>query len=158
MRSATAVAALFRWPFSRPARCFGSAARSTSRTPSEGRYSYPGVGGITKSLLARNSVSGPNGCLVVERGDGGAIHPDLFSTRFARLAARVGLASVRLHDLRHFFASELLRAGVHPKVVSDQLGHASVAFTLDTYSHLIPGMGQAAADAIEASLFGDRRG
>jgi integrase len=91
--------------------------------------------------------------LVVERGDGGPIHPDLFSTRFARLAAKVGLPGVRLHDLRHAYASQLLRANVHPKVVSDQLGHASVAFTLDVYSHLIKGMGEAAADAIEASLF-----
>jgi integrase len=93
--------------------------------------------------------------LIVERGDGGPIHPDLFSTRFARLAAKVGLAGVRLHDLRHFYASELLRANVHPKVVSEGLGHASTAFTMDTYSHLLPTMQEASADAIEASLYGE---
>jgi integrase len=94
--------------------------------------------------------------LVVERGDGGPIHPDLFSTRFARLAAKVALSDVRLHDLRYAYASQLLRANVHPKVVSDQLGHGSVAFTLDVYSQLIKGMGEAAADAIEASLWTNR--
>jgi integrase len=90
--------------------------------------------------------------LVVERGDGGPIHPDLLSAAFRRLANRTGLAGVRLHDLRHFYASELLRANVHPKVVSDQLGHSSVAFTMDVYSHLMPSAGQSAAAAIEASL------
>jgi len=95
--------------------------------------------------------------LVVERGDGGAIHPGLFSQRFHRLAKKEGLSGVRLHDLRHFYASELLRANVHPKVVSDQLGHSSVAFTMDTYSHLLPSMGKAAAEAIEASLSFERR-
>jgi integrase len=60
--------------------------------------------------------------LVVEHGDGSPVHPDLFSTRFARLAKKVGLADVRLHDLRHAYASQLLRANVHPKIVSDQLG------------------------------------
>jgi integrase len=51
-----------------------------------------------------------------------------------------GLAEVRLHDVRHFYASELLRANVHPKVVSEGLGHASTAFTMDVYSHLLPSM------------------
>jgi integrase len=96
--------------------------------------------------------------LVVERGDGGPIHPDLFSQRFRRLATRVGLASVRLHDLRHFYASELLRAGVHPKVVSEGLGHASTAFTMDVYSHLLPTMQATASAAIEAALCGQSVG
>jgi integrase len=46
----------------------------------------------------------------------------------------------RFHDLRHLHASELLRHGVHPKVVQERLGHASITMTLDTYSHLIPSM------------------
>jgi integrase len=95
--------------------------------------------------------------LVVERGDGKPIHPDLLSARFAGLAAKLGLADVRLHDFRHFYASELLRRNVHPKVVSEGLGHSSTSFTMDTYSHLLPSMQEQAADAIEASLFGERR-
>jgi integrase len=58
---------------------------------------------------------------------------------------------VRLHDLRHTHASDLLAAGVNVKVVSDRLGHASTTFTLDTYSHLMPGQ-QASAAAAAAAL------
>lgn len=58
----------------------------------------------------------------------------------------------RFHDLRHAYASALLTANVHPKIVSEALGHASVGFTLDTYSHLIPSLGQQAAAAIEAAI------
>jgi integrase len=65
---------------------------------------------------------------------------------------------VRLHDLRHFYASELLRRNVHPKVVSEGLGHNSTSFTMDVYSHLLPSMQEQAADAIEASLFQNGRG
>ena len=46
----------------------------------------------------------------------------------------------------------MLRAGVHPKVVSERLGHASVNITLDTYSHVLPGLQEAAAEAIDAAL------
>jgi integrase len=91
--------------------------------------------------------------LVIENGGGSPIHPDLLSQAFRRLAKRTGLVGVRLHDLRHAYASALLRANVHPKVVSDQLGHSSVAFTMDVYSHLMPSAGQSAAAAIEASLY-----
>jgi integrase len=86
-------------------------------------------------------------------GDGRPIHPNLFTVRFATLARKAGLGDVRLHDLRHFYASELLRRGVHPKVASEALGHSSVAFTMDTYSHLVPSMGEAAAEAIESALY-----
>ena len=58
----------------------------------------------------------------------------------------------RFHDLRHAFATRLLEAGVHPKVVSEALGHASVAFTMDRYQHVMPTMQAQAADAIQAEL------
>jgi integrase len=90
--------------------------------------------------------------LVIERGDGMAIHPDVFSRRFQRLMVRLKLAGIRLHDLRHWYATELLKAGVHPKVVSEALGHSSVAFTMDVYSHLLPTMQEQASPAIEAVL------
>lgn len=57
-------------------------------------------------------------------------------------------------DLRHTFATLALGQGVHPKVVSDALGHASIAITLDTYSHVIPAMHQQAAEALDAVLQG----
>jgi integrase len=90
--------------------------------------------------------------LVVELGDGSPIHPELYTQRFRRLADRAGLLTVRLHDLRHFYASELLRRNVHPKVVSEALGHSSTWFTMDVYSHLLPHMQEQASAAIEAAL------
>jgi integrase len=77
---------------------------------------------------------------------------ELSDQRARRLASRVGLAGVRLHDLRHFWASELLRRNVHPKIVSEGLGHSSVAFTMDVYAHLLPTMQEQASAAIEAAL------
>jgi integrase len=90
--------------------------------------------------------------LIVERGDGGVIHPDRYSTRFSRLATKVGLPDVRLHDLRHAYATMLLLANVHPKIVSEALGHGSTAFTMDVYSAYLPSMGETASAAIEAAL------
>lgn len=92
--------------------------------------------------------------LVVDRGDGEHLDPDTFSHGFGRLATSVGLPKARLHDLRHAFATTLLVAGVHPKVVSEALGHASVAFTMDTYQHVLPTMGGQVATAIETALGG----
>ncbi len=60
----------------------------------------------------------------------------------------------RMYDLRHTAATLLLRAGVHPKVVSERLGHASVAFTLDVYSASLPDMQESAAEALDAMLGG----
>ena len=56
------------------------------------------------------------------------------------MAKRAGLAGVRFHDLRYTFASLMLPRGAKPKVISEALGHASVAFTMDTYSHIIEGI------------------
>jgi integrase len=92
--------------------------------------------------------------IVVDRGDGRPVDPSELSRAFARLMTEIGLPSVRLHDLRHAVATELLRAGVPPKVVSEALGHASTAFTMDVYSHVMPSMGDAVADAMEAAIGG----
>jgi integrase len=67
---------------------------------------------------------------------------------------RVGLPGLRLHDLRHAYATALLTAGVHPKVDSEALGHSSVAFTMDTYQHLMPTMQEQAVRAIEEAIGG----
>jgi integrase len=61
---------------------------------------------------------------------------------------------IRFHDLRHSHASQLLAAGVNVKMVSERLGHASVAFTLDTYAHLMPGQQAEAAAAVAALVDG----
>ena len=68
---------------------------------------------------------------------------------FARLLKRAGLPQIRFHDLRHTCATLLLTRNVHPKYVQDLLDHATVAITLDTYSHIIPRMGNHTARAME---------
>jgi Phage integrase family len=90
--------------------------------------------------------------LVIERGDGGPFAPDSLSRDWYRLMRRIGLPGLRLHDLRHAFATRLLEASVHPKVVNEALGHSSVSFTMDTYQHLMPTMQDAATQAIEEAL------
>jgi integrase len=92
--------------------------------------------------------------LVFPRADGRAWPPDSFSAEFARQLRLAGQPRIRFHDLRHTHASHLLRQGVHPKVVSERLGHASVGITLDTYSHLLPGMQAEAAEKIDQVLGG----
>jgi integrase len=92
--------------------------------------------------------------LVCDRGDGEHLDPNGFTHAFERAVAGAGLPPMRLHDLRHAHATRLLAAGVHPKVVSEALGHASVAFTMDTCQHVLPTMGEQVAAAIEATLGG----
>ena len=83
--------------------------------------------------------------LVITTEDGRPMHPETLSGLFVRQAKQAGLPQIRLHDLRHSVASILLARGVHPKVVSELLGHATIALTLDTYSHIIPSLQQEAA-------------
>ena len=93
--------------------------------------------------------------LVFAREDGSPIDPDVVSTQFDRLSAGAGLPRIRLHDIRHTHATLLLLAGVHPKVVSERLGHSSITITLDTYSHVLPGLQEDAVDRL-ADLIGRR--
>jgi integrase len=79
------------------------------------------------------------------------------SSDFRRLVKELGLPRTRFHDLRHAHATQLLSVGVHPKAVSERLGHSSTAFTMDTYSAVIPSLGRAAADAADR-LFGEEEG
>jgi integrase len=65
---------------------------------------------------------------------------------------RAGLPRIRFHDLRHCHATLLLRQGVHPKVVQERLGHSTPAFTLQVYSHVLPGMQAEAAEALGQHL------
>lgn len=93
--------------------------------------------------------------LVFAGESGGFINPSNLRQRsFAPLLKRAGLGSkpITFHDLRHTCASLLFQKNVHPKFVQDLLGHASVAITLDTYSHMLPGMGGEAAAAMGEAL------
>jgi integrase len=72
--------------------------------------------------------------------EGKPLDPSILSHEFARIAKQAALGHVRFHDLRHTFASLMLLRGAKPKVISEALGHASVGFTMDVYSHIIEGM------------------
>lgn len=91
--------------------------------------------------------------LVFVLPDGSPVHPDLFSAAFGRHAKAAKLPTIRLHDLRHSHATLALQAGVHPKIVSERLGHSSVAFTLDRYSHAIPALEETAAALVASLVF-----
>jgi integrase len=92
--------------------------------------------------------------LVFDRGDGDKVHPDSVSKAFGRLAQAAGVRQIRFHDLRHTSASIMLLSGTNPKVVSERLGHATVGFTLDRYSHLLPGLQEEAAERTGALIYG----
>jgi integrase len=93
---------------------------------------------------------------VFARENGTPLHPDQFSDAFWRHVKAASLPRIRFHDLRHTHATLALSAGVHPKVVSGRLGHASVVITLDTYSHAIPAMQETAAELVASLVFDDR--
>jgi integrase len=92
--------------------------------------------------------------LVFARPEGTPLHPDFFSQSFERLVAKSGLPAIRLHDLRHTHATLLLKAGVPVKVVSERLGHATPAFTMTVYQHVLPGMQAEAANTFGELIFG----
>ncbi len=90
--------------------------------------------------------------LVFPRAGGTPWPPDQVSTLFRDLVRDTPLEWANLHTLRHTHATELLRQGVHPKIVSERLGHSTVALTLDVYSHVTPSMQDDAARALDAML------
>lgn len=108
----------------------------------------------TAERRLKMGLGAPNSDLVFARDDGRPIHPDLFSKTFDRTVKRLGLRKVRLHDLRHTYATLALQAGVDAKTVSARLGHATVAFTLDVYTKAVPQLDRAAADEVAGLIFG----
>ena len=75
---------------------------------------------------------------------------------FRRAVTKLDVPRIGLHDLRHTHASILLQQGINAKVVSERLGHSSVAFTMTVYQHVMPGMQAQAAATFGAAVFGDR--
>jgi len=90
--------------------------------------------------------------LVFSNMEGKPIDPCVLTHAFGRIVARAGLKGIRFHDLRHTFASLMLLRGAKPKVISEALGHSSVAFTMDTYSHIIDGMQEDAMALLDEVL------
>ena len=85
---------------------------------------------------------------LTEKGD--PLHPERVTRLFKQAAKKAGVPEIRLHDLRHTHATLALSAGVHPKVVSERLGHANIGITLDTYSHCLPALSEEAACRVAA--------
>lgn len=77
-----------------------------------------------------------------------------FTARWNSLIEKAGIPRIRIHDVRHTHASLLLQQGVNPKVVAERLGHANVSITLDTYTHLLPGIQEKAVDTFANEIFG----
>ena len=100
----------------------------------------------------------PDGYVFTESADGGdPLHPDTITKRFTRVRKHAGLDGVRLHDLRHLHATQLLAAGVPVRTVSGRLGHANAATTLNVYAHFLEASDREAADVI-ADLLGESDG
>ena len=94
------------------------------------------------------------GDLVVTEPDGSAVHPQVLTRRFGVIVKRAGLPTIRLHDVRHSYATAALAAGVPVKVLSQRIGHADVSVTLAVYAHVMPGDDEAAADLVAAAITG----
>ncbi len=83
---------------------------------------------------------------------GQPIRPDTITRAWPMLAAKAGVRVIRLHDARHTHASLMLKQGIHPKVVQERLGHSTISITLDTYSHVAPGLQEAAAKRFDEAF------
>jgi len=91
--------------------------------------------------------------LVFATQKGTLVNPtNLRKRSFELLLEKAGLPAIRFHDLRHTCAALLLSSNVNPKIVSEMLGHATIAITLATYSHVLPNMQKGSARALEETL------
>ncbi|MBI4298688.1 MAG: site-specific integrase [Chloroflexi bacterium] len=90
-----------------------------------------------------------DGDLIFSTLDGKPLRPNTVTRAWTTLAARASLKVIRLHDARHTHASIMLKQGIHPKIVQERLGHSSIGITLDTYSHVAPGLQEAAANRFD---------
>jgi len=102
-----------------------------------------------KGIRAMLGISLKDDDSIFSTPEGKPLRPNTVSRAWTMLAARAGLKVIRLHDARHTHASLMLKQGVHPKIVQERLGHASIQITLDTYSHVAPGLQEAAAESFD---------
>lgn len=106
-------------------------------------------------MFAMGLVASAGGdALVFAKPDGSPLQPQNVSQFFGNVIAKLELPRIRLHDLRHTSATLALLLGIHPKIVSERLGHSTINITLDTYSHVVPGLQDAAAGLLGEAIFG----
>ncbi|MBN2074339.1 MAG: site-specific integrase, partial [Dehalococcoidales bacterium] len=96
--------------------------------------------------------------LVFSTPDGNPWRPNTITRAWHDMAVKAGVKPIRLHDARHTHASLMLKQGIHPKIVQERLGHSTIAMTLDIYSHVTPGLQQAAAESFENLLLRKNNG
>ena len=89
---------------------------------------------------------------VVAQIDGRILQPRSLTHEWTRIMAKTSLPRIRFHDLRHSHATQMLAAGVHPKIAQERLGHSTIAITLDLYSHVMPGMQADAAEQVDLAI------
>ena len=89
---------------------------------------------------------------VVAQADGQPLKPNSLTHEFVRFIAGTELPRIQFHDLRHTHATQLLKSNVHPKIVQERLGHEDISTTLNLYSHVLPGMQDAAARSVDLAL------
>ena len=110
---------------------------------------------IRKRQLEQRLAGGPawqDSGYVFTHPSGTPIDPDTLTHDFQAIVRQAGLPHLTLHGLRHAHATMLLTSGIHPKVVSERLGHSNIAITMDVYSHVLPDMQEAAAQAVDERL------
>jgi hypothetical protein len=128
--------------------------------PPKSRKSLRGISATDSvmRLLADLKVGNADSGFIFPGTCHGFIDPDRFETDIWRpIVKRAGLTGKRFHDLRHFFASQLIANGETAAYVRDQMGHSSIHVTFDTYGHLFPGRGREASDRYEKSMDAARR-
>ena len=109
------------------------------------------------SQVELNGVYQNLGYVVAEQL-GEPLDPFKLTNVWRRLCEGAGMDGIRLHDMRHFHATMLLREGINPKVVLERLGHSSISVTLDVYSHVILGLQEKAAQTFADAMREDRTG
>lgn len=112
-------------------------------------------GELARRIKARDWIGSG---LVFTNLRGGPVESSEINLALTRALVRAGLPHIRVHDLRQTVASVLLQAGVHPKVVQELLGHSTIRLTLDTYSHLAPGLHRQTAQTMDLILQHDGLG
>jgi integrase len=133
--------------------CFSDTKRSRSRRPIRLQSWIVALLRDLQTKASAQDLCPEAHDLVFSTQLGQPINADHLARQFRSILDAAGVPRIRLYDLRHSAATIALAAGVSPKVVSEQLGHASTAFTLDTYAHVLPHMQDEAAARVEAMLF-----